>query len=60
MKIFLITVAIAVFAPCVWAQTEIEENAAQDTINIETVVIDTLEERIDPKLLLIEMNKYEK
>ncbi len=58
MKIFLIIVAIAVFAPCVWAQTEIEENAAQDTINIEQAVLDTLKERIDPKLLLIEMNNF--
>jgi len=58
MKIFLIAVAITVFAPCIWAQTEIEENAAQDTINIEQTVFDTLENRIDPKLLLIEMNNF--
>ncbi|MEA2095073.1 MAG: hypothetical protein U9P73_00070 [Candidatus Cloacimonadota bacterium] len=58
MRKFLVTVAIAVFAACVWAQTEIEENAAQDTINIEQAVLDTLENRIDPKLLLIEMNNF--
>ncbi len=58
MKIFLVILTIIVLTTCIRAQTEIEENTAQDTLNIEQAVIDTLEERIDPKLLLVEMNNF--
>ena len=58
MRKFIILLAIMVFTTCIWAQTELEENTAQDTINIEIVVIDTLEEKVDPKLLLVEMNNF--
>lgn len=58
MKKIIIISAIVVLATCVWAQTEIKENTIQDTLNIETVVIDTLEEKVDPKMLLVEMNNF--
>ncbi len=58
MKIFLVILTIIVLTTCIWAQTEIEENIPPDTLNIEQAVIDSLEERIDPKLLLVEMNNF--
>lgn len=58
MRRLIIISIIVILATCIRAQTEIEENTAQDTLNIEQAVIDTLEERIDPKLLLVEMNNF--
>ena len=58
MRRFIMMMAIVVLTTCIWAQTEIEENTAQDSLKIENVIIDTLEERIDPKLLLDEMNNF--
>ena len=58
MKRTLILIAIVILTACIWAQMEMEENTAQDTLNIETVVIDTLKEKIDPKLLLVELNDF--
>jgi len=58
MKRFLILIVIIILTICIWAQTEIEEDTAQDSIKIETVVIDTLDERIDPKQLLVEIIKF--
>ena len=58
MRDFIIIVVIFVLATCIWAQTEIDENTVQNTLNIGTVVIDTLEERIDLKLLLAKMNNF--
>ncbi len=58
MKRSLILITIFILTTCIWAQTEIEEITAEDTLNIETVVIDTLKEKIDPRLLLIELNDF--
>ncbi len=68
MRRFIIIFVFIVFTTCVWAQMEIEETAIQDTqtveltppdsLNIETVLIDTLEEKVDPKLLLVEMENF--
>ncbi len=56
-RLFLI-LATVVLITSVWAQAELEEATQSDTLNIQTVVIDTLEERIDPKILLVEMNGF--
>ena len=58
MRRTLILIIIVILTISIWAQTEMEENTAQDTLNIETVVIDTLKEKIDPRLLLVEMNNF--
>ena len=58
MRRTLILIIIVILTISIWAQTEMEENTAQDTLNIETVVIDTLKEKIDPRLLLVEMNTF--
>lgn len=57
-KFIIIIIAIVILTTYIWAQTELEEDAPQDTLNTETAILDTLEERIDPKLLLIEMNNF--
>ncbi len=58
MRRFIIIFVFIVFTTCVWSQTELEENTSQDTLNIEQAIIDTLEEKIDPKLLLVEMENF--
>ncbi len=56
-RLFLI-LATVVLMTSVWAQAELEEPSQPDTLNIQSAVIDTLEERIDPKILLVEMNNF--
>ncbi len=58
MRRFIIIMAIVILTTYIWAQAELEEDAPQDTLNIEPTILDTLEERIDPKLLLVEMNNF--
>ena len=58
MRKFIIILAIVVFSTYILAQTEMEENTAQDTVNTEIAILDTLEERIDPKLLLAELSNF--
>lgn len=58
MRRFIIIIAIVILTTYIWAQTELEEDAPQDTLNIEPAILDTLEKRIDLKLLLIEMNNF--
>ena len=58
MRRFILISVIVILATCVWSQTGFEEIDSPDTLNIETVTIDTLEEKIDTKLLLVEMNNF--
>jgi len=58
MRRFILISVIVILATCVWSQTGFEEIDSPDTLNIETVNIDTLEEKIDTKLLLVEMNNF--
>ncbi len=58
MRRFIIIMAIVILTTYIWAQIELEEDAPQDTLNIEPAILDTLEGRIDPKLLLVEMKNF--
>ena len=67
MKSIGIILLIISFATCIWAQSDIVENTAQDSQPVQIEVIDSLnieanidslKENIDPRLLLIEMNNF--
>jgi hypothetical protein len=54
----LLILATVVSLTSAWAQTELTENNPLDTLKAEIVIVDTLEERVDPKILLVEMNDF--
>jgi len=56
-RLFLILATI-VSITSAWAQAELTENNPLDTLKAEIVILDTLEERVDPKILLVEMNDF--
>ncbi len=68
MKNIVIALFIINLTTCIWAQTDFTENTDQDTnmvevtlpdsLNIEESLIDSLDEVIDPTILLTEMNRF--